>query len=258
MAMDYSKNNEKILEVEDLVLSFKTDHGILKAVRNISFDLYKGETLCIVGESGSGKSVTSKAVMGILANNAIVEGGHIYYRGEDLLEVAEEEFHKIRGHKIGMIFQDPLSSLNPIVRIGKQITEATLINSNKLKLLYEDLISEDLIAYKNCLARAQHKEEKIRNEYIKEKIDLKKKYDANEDKEEKKQRLAELDQKKAEINAKIKEIRAQAKQDAAPLLEKLNATKKEAKLKVKEYKASVEKEYADKLNEINAQGLSPE
>ena len=258
MAMDYSKNNEKILEVEDLVLSFKTDHGILKAVRNISFDLYKGETLCIVGESGSGKSVTSKAVMGILANNAIVEGGHIYYRGEDLLEVAEEEFHKIRGHKIGMIFQDPLSSLNPIVRIGKQITEATLINSNKLKLLYEDLISEDLIAYKNCLARAQHKEEKIRNEYIKEKIDLKKKYDANEDKEEKKQRLAELDQKKAEINSKIKEIRAQTKEEAAPLLEKLNATKKEAKLKVKEYKASVEKEYADKLNEINAQGLSPE
>ena len=258
MAMDYSKNNEKILEVEDLVLSFKTDHGILKAVRNISFDLYKGETLCIVGESGSGKSVTSKAVMGILANNAIVEGGHIYYRGEDLLEVAEEEFHKIRGHKIGMIFQDPLSSLNPIVRIGKQITEATLINSNKLKLLYEDLISEDLIAYKNCLARAQHKEEKIRNEYIKEKIDLKKKYDANEDKEEKKKRLAELNQKKAEINSKIKEIRAQTKEEAAPLLEKLNATKKEAKLKVKEYKASVEKEYADKLNEINAQGLSPE
>ena len=258
MAMDYSKNNEKILEVEDLVLSFKTDHGILKAVRNISFDLYKGETLCIVGESGSGKSVTSKAVMGILANNAIVEGGHIYYRGEDLLEVAEEEFHKIRGHKIGMIFQDPLSSLNPIVRIGKQITEATLINSNKLKLLYEDLISEDLIAYKNCLARAQHKEEKIRNEYIKEKIDLKKKYDANEDKEEKKQRLAELNQKKAEINSKIKEIRAQTKEEAAPLLEKLNATKKEAKLKVKEYKASVDKEYADKLNEINAQGLSPE
>ena len=258
MAMDYSKNNEKILEVEDLVLSFKTDHGILKAVRNISFDLYKGETLCIVGESGSGKSVTSKAVMGILANNAIVEGGHIYYRGEDLLEVAEEEFHKIRGHKIGMIFQDPLSSLNPIVRIGKQITEATLINSNKLKLLYEDLISDDLIAFKNCLARGKHKEEIIKNEYIKEKIDLKKKYDANENKEEKKERLAELNQKKAEIDAQIKEIRAKTKEEAAPLLEKLKATKKEAKIKVKEYKQSVEKEYADKVNEINAQGLSDE
>jgi oligopeptide transport system ATP-binding protein len=256
--MENANKKEAILNVEDLVLSFKTDHGVLKAVRNISFDLYKGETLCIVGESGSGKSVTSKAIMGILAANAIVEGGHIYYRGEDLLEVAEEEFHKIRGHKIGMIFQDPLSSLNPIVRIGKQITEATLINSNKLKLLYEDLISEDLIAYKNCLARAEHKEEKIKNAYIKEKIDLKKKYDANADKEEKKQRLAELNAKKAEINKQIKEIRAQAKEDAAPLLAKLNQTKKEAKIKVKEYKQSVEKEYADKINEINAQGLSPE
>ena len=71
--------------------------------------------------------------MGILANNAIVEQGSITYHGENLLEVSEEEFHKIRGHKIGMIFQDPLSSLNPIVRIGKQITEATLINANKLK-----------------------------------------------------------------------------------------------------------------------------
>ena len=196
--MDYTKNNEKILEVKDLVLSFKTDHGILKAVRNISFDLYKGETLCIVGESGSGKSVTSKAVMGILANNSIVEGGHIYYRGEDLLEVAEEEFHKIRGHKIGMIFQDPLSSLNPIVRIGKQITEATLINSNKLKLLYEDLISDDLIAYKNCMARGRHQAEMVKNEYVKELIDFKKKYQANNGltNEEAEQKDALLKQKK--------------------------------------------------------------
>ena len=119
---------EKVLEVKDLVINFKTDNGILKAVRNVSFDLERGETLCIVGESGSGKSVTSKAIMGILANNAIIGGGQILYNGENLLEVSEEEFHKIRGHKIGMIFQDPLSSLNPIVRIGKQITEATLIN----------------------------------------------------------------------------------------------------------------------------------
>ena len=170
------ENKEKIIEVQDLVISFKTDHGILHAVRNISFDLYRGETLCIVGESGSGKSVTSKAIMGILAANAIVENGSILYRGEDLLQVAEEEFHKIRGHKIGMIFQDPLSSLNPIVRIGKQITEATLINSNKLKLMYDDLISDDLIAYKNCLARGKIKEQRIWDSYEKGVIDMKKKY----------------------------------------------------------------------------------
>ena len=207
MAMDYSKNNEKILEVKDLVISFKTDHGILKAVRNISFDLYKGETLCIVGESGSGKSVTSKAVMGILANNSIVEGGHIYYRGEDLLEVAEEEFHKIRGHRIGMIFQDPLSSLNPIVRIGKQITEATLINSNKLKLMYDDLISDDLIAYKNCLARGKHKADLAENEFIKEMVDFKKKYQGanggltNDEVQRKEQLIAS----RRELNAKLNE-----------------------------------------------------
>ena len=144
---------DKVLSVNNLAINFKTDNGILKAVRNISFDLNRGETLCIVGESGSGKSVTSKAIMGILANNAIIENGNIMYRGENLLEVSEDEFYKIRGHKIGMIFQDPLSSLNPIVRIGKQITEAMLINSDKLKIMYQDLISDDLIRYKNTLAK---------------------------------------------------------------------------------------------------------
>ena len=119
--------DEKILSVDNLTVSFKTDNGLVKAVRGVSFDLIKGETLCIVGESGSGKSVTSKAIMGILAKNAIVEDGSIMYKGENLLEISEEEYVSIRGHKIGMIFQDPLSSLNPIVRIGKQITEATLL-----------------------------------------------------------------------------------------------------------------------------------
>ena len=146
-------SQDKVLSVNNLAINFKTDNGILKAVRDISFDLNRGETLCIVGESGSGKSVTSKAIMGILANNAIIESGNIMYRGENLLEVSEDEFYKIRGHKIGMIFQDPLSSLNPIVRIGKQITEAMLINSDKLKLMYNDLISDDLIRYKNALAK---------------------------------------------------------------------------------------------------------
>lgn len=143
------EGREKALEVKNLVISFKTDNGKVQAVRGVSFDLYKGETLCIVGESGSGKSVTSKAIMGILAANAVVEGGQIIYDGEDLLKVSEEEFHRIRGHKIGMIFQDPLSSLNPIVKIGKQITETMLINSNQLKNHYKDLIAPELVAYKN-------------------------------------------------------------------------------------------------------------
>ena len=119
---------EKKLEVKNLQISFRTQGGILKAVRDISFDLYKGETLAIVGESGSGKSVTSKAIIGILSNNSIVEGGEILYDGQDLLKIDEDHFHKIRGDKISMIFQDPLSSLNPIMRIGKQLTEAMILN----------------------------------------------------------------------------------------------------------------------------------
>ncbi len=123
-------NNKEIkLSVNNLKVSFRTDGGKVQAVRDISFDLYKGETLAIVGESGSGKSVTSKAIMGISAVNAIYEGGEILYDGQDLTRIPEEEMHKLRGDKIAMIFQDPLSSLNPIMRIGRQITEAMLLKN---------------------------------------------------------------------------------------------------------------------------------
>lgn len=121
---------EKKLEVNNLIISFRTQGGKVQAVRNISFDLYKGETLAIVGESGSGKSVTNRAIIGILAGNSIVEGGEIIYDGQDLLKISEEEFHKIRGDKIAMIFQDPMSSLNPIMKVGRQLTEAMLLKSS--------------------------------------------------------------------------------------------------------------------------------
>ncbi len=121
------EKKEVKLAVRDLVISFKTAAGNVQAVRDISFDLYKGETLAIVGESGSGKSVTTRAILGILAANAIKEGGEIIYDGQDLMKIEEEGFHKIRGDKIAMIFQDPLSSLNPIMRVGKQMTEAMII-----------------------------------------------------------------------------------------------------------------------------------
>ena len=122
-------NKEVKLSVNNLKVSFRTDAGKVQAVRDISFDLYKGETLAIVGESGSGKSVTSKAIMGISAGNSIYEGGEILYDGQDLVRIPEEEMHKLRGDKIAMIFQDPLSALNPIMRIGNQITEAMLLKN---------------------------------------------------------------------------------------------------------------------------------
>ena len=122
-------STEKKLQVKDLTISFRTVNGKLQAVRDISFDLYKGETLAIVGESGSGKSATSKTILGISAANTIVEGGEILYDGKDLLKISEEDFHSIRGDKIAMVFQDPLSSLNPIMRVGKQLTEAQLLKN---------------------------------------------------------------------------------------------------------------------------------
>ena len=118
---------DKILEVKNLKVAFRTTGGTVKAVRDISLDLPRGKTLAIVGESGSGKSVTSKAILGILAGNSIIEGGEILYDGKDLLKISEEEMCDIRGNRISMIFQDPLSSLNPIVKIGRQITEAMLL-----------------------------------------------------------------------------------------------------------------------------------
>ncbi|MBD5145278.1 MAG: ABC transporter ATP-binding protein [Ruminococcus sp.] len=122
------ENKEKILEVSNLTVSFKTNDGIVHAVRDVSFDLFKGETLAIVGESGSGKSVTSRSLMGLLTPNAIIENGTIMYEETDLLKLKEDQFHKYRGNKLGMVFQDPLSCLNPILKIGKQLTESMLLN----------------------------------------------------------------------------------------------------------------------------------
>lgn len=119
--------SETILDVKNLTVSFKTYNGMVQAVRGIDFTLHKGETLAIVGESGSGKSVTTKAILGILPGNAVIEEGEIMYNGEDMAKYSPKDFYKIRGKEISLIFQDPLSALNPIMKIGKQITEALVL-----------------------------------------------------------------------------------------------------------------------------------
>jgi len=124
---------EQILQVNNLQVSFRTGNGLVRAVRDISFSLERGRTLAIVGESGSGKSVTSRAIMGLLAPNALVEGGEILYRSRDLLKMPEKELCKLRGNKIAMIFQDPLTALDPIMPIGKQIAETMIINQKMSK-----------------------------------------------------------------------------------------------------------------------------
>ncbi|MFW3479673.1 ABC transporter ATP-binding protein [Aerococcus urinaeequi] len=128
-----SNKTENILEVKDLEINFKTYSGDVQAIRRVNFDLKHGETLAIVGESGSGKSVTVRTVMRLLANNADVKGGQILFNGEDLLKKSEKEMQGIRGKDIAMIFQDPMTSLNPTMKIGKQIAEPIILHQNKSK-----------------------------------------------------------------------------------------------------------------------------
>ncbi len=115
---------DHLLQVKNLKVTFKTTGGLVKAVNNLSFNLKKGETLGIVGESGSGKSVTSLAIMRLLAPSAVIDpGSEIIFEGQDLLKLKDAQIRKIIGKEVAMIFQDPMTSLNPVLTIGRQITE---------------------------------------------------------------------------------------------------------------------------------------
>ena len=114
---------EKILEVKELKTSFKTHIGDVKAVRGVTFHVNKGEALGIVGESGCGKSVTMMSIMKLLAENAKIDCKEILFNGEDISKYSEKQMEEIRGEKMGMIFQDPMTSLNPLYTIGEQLIE---------------------------------------------------------------------------------------------------------------------------------------
>lgn len=118
---------EKILQVQDVHVSFKTFGGEVKAVRGVSFDLYKGETLAIVGESGCGKSVTSQSIMGLIPEQSgRVHNGSILFNGRDLAKLSDKQMRSIRGVDISMIFQDPMTALNPTLTIGTQLCEGIM------------------------------------------------------------------------------------------------------------------------------------
>jgi len=118
-------NGDSILQVNDLQISFSTYAGEVQAVRGVSFDLRRGETLAIVGESGSGKTVTAKSLLRLLPEaNTRIKGGEAIFEGEDILKLSEQRMQKIRGEKIAMVFQDPMTSLDPTMKIGPQITES--------------------------------------------------------------------------------------------------------------------------------------
>jgi oligopeptide/dipeptide ABC transporter ATP-binding protein len=125
--------SEKILEVKDLVVEFNTDRGIIKAVNGVNFDVYKGRTLGIVGESGSGKSVSALSIMRLIPTPpGNISQGSIHYRGESVLDLPMDKMRTIRGNKIAMIFQEPMTSLNPVFTVGNQIEEVLDLHQSEL------------------------------------------------------------------------------------------------------------------------------
>jgi peptide/nickel transport system ATP-binding protein len=128
--MSEAHNNSLLLSVRDLTVAIGNAQSTQTAVRNISFDVHANEIVCIVGESGSGKSVTSHAVMGLMPKGQLtITGGQLLYRGQDLVGLDEDSHRKLRGRKIGMIFQEPMTALNPIMRVGLQVEEVLQLHT---------------------------------------------------------------------------------------------------------------------------------
>ena len=134
--------SEKLLSVQDLHTSFFTDNGEVKAVNGVSFDLDRGEILGIVGESGSGKSVTAYSIMQILADTGRITGGRILFKGEDISQWNEKKMQSFRGKNCSIIFQDPMTSLNPVFTIGNQMREAVVLHTNRRGKEADDRVEE--------------------------------------------------------------------------------------------------------------------
>lgn len=135
---------EKLLDLKNLNTSFEIHVGEVKAVRGVSLEVEKGQALGIVGESGSGKSITMMSVMRLLAENGMIKAGEILFEGKDLAKLSDKEMEKIRGNEIGMIFQDPMTSLNPVFTIGEQLVEH-LIKHKKINRHEANTIALDML-----------------------------------------------------------------------------------------------------------------
>jgi len=140
--LNQNKSEKTLLKVENLSVSFKSNQGIVKAVDSVDFEILKGKSLGLVGESGSGKSVTALAVMQLLPKQAIIESGKIMFNESEIIKLSRKEIRKIRGTKISMIFQEPMTSLNPVMKCGKQVAEVYGQHKKHSKKEIKNLIIE--------------------------------------------------------------------------------------------------------------------
>lgn len=137
------ENQEQLLNIENLTTRFYTEEGVVHAVEDVSYQLYKGDTLGVVGESGCGKSVHAMSIMGLIPSPpGKIESGKVEFLGQNLLDLSENEMRKVRGNQIAMIFQDPMTSLNPVLTVGFQITEALKLHQNMNKNQARDRAAE--------------------------------------------------------------------------------------------------------------------
>lgn len=134
--------SENILKVKNLKTYFKTEDSVVKAVDDVSFEIEKGQTVCIVGESGCGKSVTALSILGLISNPGYIEGGEVIFNGNNLMKAKKKEMSSIRGNELSMIFQEPMSSLNPLMTIGRQIVEPLMEHKNLHKIEAFDMAVE--------------------------------------------------------------------------------------------------------------------
>lgn len=139
-------NQQPLLRMDDVKISFQSSTGVVEAVRGVSFDIYPGESVAIVGESGSGKSTTAMSILGLLPENGSVTGGSIIFDGQTINEMSEKQIQKIRGSKIGLVPQDPMSNLNPVWKIGTQVAESlkanNVVGKSEVKKRVNELLAE--------------------------------------------------------------------------------------------------------------------
>ncbi len=235
------------LKVTNLSVGFHLHGQTSRVIRNVSMDIYKGETFAIVGESGSGKSVFTKTFTGMLEQNGFISDGSIIFEGRDLAKIrSNKDWISIRGRKIATVFQDPMTSLNPLLRIGYQISETLRIHGKHLKKMYDELISKDLVALRQN-EENYYQELQIIERHCAEEIEKLQKSEPNIQKSD--PRIKEI---KSRAVIEKKEAKALYESKKPELKKQLALASAEAKKQVKAFKNQTLSEMKTKIAELKA------